>query len=99
MASPASVIVSLQRGEEEDQEIEHVIATSPGIYTEFSFLQRRGDPATALAAFVDAASEEHDVRILLVDLTDGTVVEDSEGALVDEQLVISDDIRASFQQP
>ena len=99
LAFAGSVFVFLQRGEEEDQEIEHVIATSPGIYTEFSFLQRRGDPKAVLAEFVDAAADEHEVRILLVDLTDGTVVEDSEGALVDEQLVISDDIRASFQQP
>jgi signal transduction histidine kinase len=99
LAFAGSVFVFLRRDEQEDQAIEHVIAASPGIYSEFNFLQRRGDPWTELATFVDAASDEQDVRILLVDLTDGTVVADSEDELALEQVVINEDIQASFEQP
>jgi signal transduction histidine kinase len=99
LAFAGSVFVFIQRGEEEDQEIEHVIAASPSIYTEFSFLQRRGDPEPVLSDFVDAAAEEHDVRVLLVDLTSGAVREDSEGSLTGQRLIVSDDIRASLEQP
>ncbi len=99
LAFAGATFVMLRRGQEEDQAIEHVIAASPAIYSEFNFLQRRGDSPEALAAFVDAASTAQDVRILLVDLTDGTVVEDSAGSLVQQQVVLNADIRASFQQP
>lgn len=97
-----SVFVAVRRGEEEEQALDHVIAASPAIYTEFTFLQRRGDPEATLARFVQLAAQQHDARILLVDRSDGAVAEDSAGDLTGEQIVLPrefDLARASRLQP
>jgi signal transduction histidine kinase len=99
LAIAGSSFVLLRRGEEEDQAIEHVIAASPSIYTDFNFLQRRGDPVEELAAYIHEASDMQGIRILLVDMTDGTVVDDTGGDLALQQVVDNADIRSSFSQP
>ncbi|OGO50969.1 MAG: hypothetical protein A2148_03020 [Chloroflexi bacterium RBG_16_68_14] len=99
LALAGSIFVFLRRGEQEEQELDHVIATSPAIYAEFAFLQRRGDPEPVLAEFVQVAAEEHDVRILLVDRTDGTVAADSAGGLTGEEVVVPEEIRQTLEQP
>ena len=91
----ASVFVFVRRGEQEEQALDHVIATSPAIYTEFSFLQRRGDPESVLAEFIRAAAAEHDVRILLLDRRDGTVLVDSDDTLAGERLHLPRDFDTS----
>lgn len=93
------VFVAAQRGEQEDQAVEHVIATSPAVYSEFTFIQRRGDPLPALAEFVDAAAEEHHLRILLVDRDEGTVAADSADELTNELVVVPQPVRGSIEQP
>ena len=92
----ASVFVFVRRGEQEEQALDHVIATSPAIYTEFSFLQRRGDPESVLAEFIQAAAVEHDVRILLLDRRDGTVLVDSDDTLAGERLHLPRDFDTSI---
>ena len=99
LAVAGLVFVAVQRDEEEEQAIDHVIATSPAIYTEFTFLQRRGDPESQLAEFVHAAAEDNDLRILLVDRTDGTVASDSSDALTGELVVVPDEARGTLEQP
>lgn len=99
LALAGSIFVFVRRGEQEQQELDHVIAASPAVYTEFTFLQRRGDPEAVLAEFVQAAAEEHGVRILLIDRTDGTVAQDSEGSLTGEQVIVPGELLPSIEQP
>ena len=85
-----SIFVFVRRGEQEQQELDHVIAASPVIYGQFSVLRERDADESLLAEFVDAAATEFDVRILLVDRTDGTVASDSDDGLTGEQLRLRD---------
>ncbi|MEX0786521.1 MAG: HAMP domain-containing sensor histidine kinase [Dehalococcoidia bacterium] len=94
-----SLFVVLRRGEQEEQELDHVIATSPAIYGEFNVLQRRGDPEAVLAQFAQAAAEDNDVRIVLLDRTNGTVAYDTGGDLAGEEVVLPEDIRRTLEQP
>jgi signal transduction histidine kinase len=97
-----SAFIALRRGEEEEKALDHVIASSPPIYTEFSFLQRAGNTSETLVEFVGVAAERQDVRILLVERATGVVTEDTGGALTGEQLVLPQDFdlaRASRLQP
>jgi signal transduction histidine kinase len=93
------VFVAAQRDEEEERAVEHVIATSPAVYSEFTFLQRRGDPESELAEFIDAAADEHDLRILLVSRADGSVAADSADELTNELVVVPQPVRGSIEQP
>jgi signal transduction histidine kinase len=99
LALAGSVFVFVRRGEQEQQALDHVIAASPAIYTEFTFLQRRGDPERVLAEFVRVAAEEHDVRILLVDRTDGTMAADSEDDLTGERLSLPSEFSVARPGP
>lgn len=94
-----SLFVVLRRGEQEERELDHVIATSPAIYAEFNVLQRRGDPPEVLGQFARAAAEDNDVRIVLLDRTDGTVAYDSGGDLAGEEVLLPEDIRRTLEQP
>lgn len=93
----AGVFVLVRRGEQEQQELDHVIAASPGIYARFYVLQERGADVPLLQEFVDAAAEEFDVRMLLVERGRGTVEADSESGLTGEQLDLPRDL--SLTQP
>ena len=90
-----SIFVVSRRDEQEEQKLDHVIAASPAIYTEFSFLQRRGDPPSVLAEYVQLAGDAHDVRILLVHRTDGTIADDTESSLAGERLVLPDEFEVA----
>ncbi len=94
-----SIFVVVRRGDQERQELDHVIAASPAIYTEFTFLQRRGDPETVLAQFVTLAAVEHETRILLLNRSTGVVSEDSDGGLSGERLVLPEDFSVQRQGP
>jgi signal transduction histidine kinase len=96
------IFVVSRRDEQEQQKLDQVIAASPAVYTEFNFLQRRGDPASVLAQYVQLAGDEYDVRILLVDRYEGTIADDSDEALVGQTLVLPDDFeveRPSIYRP
>jgi signal transduction histidine kinase len=99
LAIAGAIFVSLRRGEQEEQELDHVIATSPAIYTEFSFLQRRGDPEGVLFEFAQAAADDNDLRILLLNRRDGTVAFDTRGNLVGEDVFVPAQVRTTLEQP
>ena len=92
LALAGSVFVFVRRGELEKQKLDHLIAASPIVYSRFSLLQERGAPESLLAEFVDAAAEELDVRILLVDRRRGNIEADSDRVLTGEQLALPLDV-------
>ena len=83
-----SVFVAIRRHDQEEHSLDHVIAASPAIYSEFTFIQRRGDPETELAQYVGLASQAYEVRILLVDRGTGFIAADSDNELGGRQLVL-----------
>ncbi|MCH7511870.1 MAG: HAMP domain-containing histidine kinase [Chloroflexi bacterium] len=94
-----TVFVFVQRGEQEEQALDHVSAASPPIYSAFISLYseylhglRQGDLEATLIAFVDVAAQEQDVRILLMDRR-GLVIKDSQGDLTGEQITLPGDFR------
>ncbi len=91
----ASTFVLVRRGEQEQQELDHVIAASPAIYAVFSVLEERRVPPEALREFVASASEGFDVRILLVDRASAHVAADSSGNLTGERLDLPDEVMVS----
>ena len=93
----ASVFVVVRRGEQEQQELDRVIATSPAIYALFYLLQAQGADVPQLAAFVDGAAEEFDVRMFLVDRRLARVEADSEGHLTGEELALPSDLSVRQQ--
>jgi signal transduction histidine kinase len=88
LAVAGSIFVAVRRGDEEKEALDHVIAASPVIYTDFTVLQRHGESETTLAQFVQAAANQLDVHILLVERSTSTVVEDSTGDLTGQQLAL-----------
>ena len=92
-----SIFVVVRRGDQERQELDHVIASSPAIYTEFTFLQRSGATESVLADFVAAAAVVHETRILLVHRSTGIVREDSDGELSGEQLILPEEFLVERQ--
>ena len=92
LALAAGVFVFVRRGEQEQQQLDRVIAASPAIYGAFTVLQERGAPPQALAEFIDQAAEGFNVRILLVEREFVTVEADSEDDLTGERLVLPLDV-------
>lgn len=99
LAIAGVIFVVIQRDDQEMQAIDHVIATSPAIYTDFTFLQRRGEPASQLSEFIEAAADDNELRILLIDRTDGAVAADSGDELTGKVVVVPAEIRGSLEQP
>ncbi len=98
-----TVFVFVQRGEQEEQALDHVSAASPAIYGDFisiysDFIRvpQQGDLEATLAEFVDAAATERDVRILLMDRR-GLVIKDSQGDLTGEQITLPGDFRTQLR--
>ncbi len=84
-----SIFVLIRRDDQEQRELDQVIAASPAIYAVFSVLEERRVSPAALHEFVDSASESFDVRVLLVERHDALVVADSSGGLTGEQLELA----------
>lgn len=95
----AGIFLWLRRGEQEEQALDHVIAASPVIYSDFSILQRRGDPAEVLTEYAEYAAEQQDVRILIIDRTDLTVTHDTADSLSGEQVLVPEDLIESATVP
>ncbi len=91
------VFVFVRRGDQEQQELDRVIAASPSIHAVFGVLLERGTAPAVLTEFVDEAAATFDVRILLVDRTSGVVEMDSGGGLIGEQLTLPQEI--SVERP
>ena len=99
-----TVFVFVQRGEQEEQALDHVSAASPAIYGDFisiysDFIRvpQQGDLEATLAEFVDTAATERDVRILLMDRR-GLVIKDSQDSLTGEQITLPGDFEVSRSQ-
>jgi signal transduction histidine kinase len=96
------VFVAVQRGEAKDRALDHVVAASPPIYTDFTVLQRRDEPPETIAEYVDAAASQLDLRILVVSRTDGTIMHDTDDDLTGEEITVPRGVeleRASKVQP
>jgi signal transduction histidine kinase len=95
------IFVVIRRNNQEQHELNRVIARSPVIYAEFSYEQRRGKTEADLAEFVHLAADEFNVRVLLVDMFDGgKIAEDSDGDLTGAAgLLDIDDLYKSGEQP
>jgi signal transduction histidine kinase len=91
LALTGGIFVYSQRGEQEQQALDRVLAAAPTIYGSYAILQERGVSEPLLERFVAAAADEFDARVLLVDRLDGTVLVDSGDELAGEQLVLPDD--------
>ena len=91
----ASVFVIVRRGEQEEQELDHVIAASPAIYGGLSILQERNAGLDVLVEFVHVAADSFDVRVLLVTRDAGIVEADSAGSLVGEQLQVPEEVNVA----
>ena len=76
VALAGAVFVTARRGDQRQHELDHVSANATAMQGEFLLRQLRGDSATSLAAFVDGAADDYDVRALIIDL-DGAVLADS----------------------
>ncbi|MEX1254948.1 MAG: HAMP domain-containing sensor histidine kinase [Dehalococcoidia bacterium] len=90
-----AVFVAIRRGEQEQQALDHVIANSPSIYAGFTGYQVRGEAEETLVEYAEAAATQYDVRILLVNLTDLSVVTDTQGDLTDETFVVPEQAKLS----
>jgi signal transduction histidine kinase len=96
LALAGGVFVNVRRGDQRQQELDHVTANATAIQREFLLRQVRGDSEQSLALFVDRAAEVYDVRALMVDLN-GDVIADSAGELDGER--ISFDTSVVFEAP
>ena len=90
-----SIFVIVRRDDQEQRELDQVIAASPAIYAVFSVLEERRVSPEALREFVTSASEGFDVRILLVDRVNAHVAVDSSGDLTGELLELPDEVMVS----
>ena len=86
LALAGGIFVNVRRGDQRQQELDHVTANATAIQNEFLLRQLRGESEDDLAAFVDLAAQAYDVRALMLDL-DGEVLADSAGELAGESIV------------
>jgi len=81
LALAGAVFVVARRGDQRQQELDHITANATAIQREFILRQEvRGDSVSDLAQFVDGAADAYDVRALMVD-SSGRVFADSAGEL------------------
>ena len=76
LALAGAVFVVARRGDQRQQELDHVSANASAIQGEFLLRQLRGDSVESLSRFVDDAAAAYDVRALMISL-DGEVIADS----------------------
>jgi signal transduction histidine kinase len=81
------LFVFLTQGEQEERALDHTVATAPSIYGGFLQHLLEGDSVQELESYVREASQQYDVRILMLDGSSQVVV-DTSGDLTGEQLDI-----------
>jgi signal transduction histidine kinase len=86
-----SVFVAVRRGEARDAALDHVVAASPPVYSGFTFRQRDERNVLELIQYTDAAAQQLDLRILMVERESGTVAYDTAESLVGQDIVIPED--------
>lgn len=91
VALAGAVFVTARRGDQRRRELDHVSANATAIQGEFLLRQLRGDSADSLAAFVDGAAADYDVRALIIDL-DGAVLADSATELEGSRIALEGSI-------
>jgi HAMP domain-containing protein/type II secretory pathway pseudopilin PulG len=96
LALAGGVFVNVRRGDQRQQELDHVTANATAIQNEFLLRQLRGESEDDLAAFVDQAARAYDVRALMIDLN-GDVLADSAGEL--EGATIAFEASTVFEAP
>ncbi len=96
-----SVFVAVQRGKAQDHALDHVVAASPPVYTGFTFRQRQDESPDELVQFTDAAADQLDLHILMVDRATGTIAYDTAGDLTSQEITVPQDevIPASKLRP
>jgi len=80
LALAGAVFVTVRRGDQRQQELDHVSANATAIQGGFLIRQLRGDSEQSLVQYVDDAGDTYDVRAMMIDL-DGRVIADSAGEL------------------
>ncbi len=80
LALAGAVFVVVRRGDQRQQELDHVSANATAVQGAFLIRQLRGDSEEDLAQYVHDAGDTYDVRVLMIDL-DGAVIADSAGEL------------------
>lgn len=93
----SAVFVFVRRGDQEQQELDRVIATSPAIFVSFSVLEERHASQELMSEFVGVVAEEFDVRVLIMDRRTAVIVADSAEGLVDETLTLPEEV--TIRQP
>ncbi len=86
-----SVFVAVRRGEAQDAALDHVVAASPPVYSGFTFRQRQDQSVLELVQFADAAAEQLDMHILMVDRVSGTIAYDTQDDLTSEKITVPED--------
>lgn len=86
----AGVFVALRRGASDRETLERVEAAAPAISFELRALFDRDAGSQEIGDYLHQAARAHGVRILLVDLRDGSVMEDSRGPLRGRRLDLPD---------
>jgi signal transduction histidine kinase len=86
-----AIFVVVQRDEAREQARDHVIAASPPVYSEFRFRQRLEQSPLLLVEYINAAAEQLDLHILMVERTSGEIAYDTEHELDGEAVVIPED--------
>jgi signal transduction histidine kinase len=94
-----SIFVLIRRSDQEQHELDQVIAASPAIYAVFSVLEERRVPPEVLQEFVTSASEGFGVRILLVDRESAHVAADSGEHLTGEVLALPAEVMVAQHRP
>jgi signal transduction histidine kinase len=83
-----SVFIAVQRGDAQDHALDHVVAASPPVYTGFTFRQRQDATDQELVQFADAAANQLDLHILMVDRATGTITHDTQGGLSGQEITV-----------
>jgi signal transduction histidine kinase len=91
-----AIFVAVQRGEAQDHALDHVVAASPPVYSGFTFRQRMEQSSLELIAYTDAAADQLDLHILIVDRETGLIAYDTEEHLAGETIVVPKD---GIEQP
>jgi signal transduction histidine kinase len=86
LAIAGSIFVAVRRGDERKEALNRVITSSPIIYANYSYRESRGATSDDLRNLARAASEQFNIRVLLVERATGIVSYDSSNGLTGEKL-------------
>lgn len=85
-----AAFVVIRRGDQEQQALDRVAYSSTSIQAQFFTLQLRGSNIRELESFLEDAADQYDVRTLLVNRADASVVHDSGGELAGQVVTLDE---------